>query len=128
MNNQISLLQEDGTVIKRWKVRIRMTFENASWITIPERWQLCLTEGDNIVWNDTTSQPLRKVGDEVYVVSSWLPTVLGAYEPMFKPVGDFDENGNILNKNTSDGVIPNFKEQRTYVDFDQSDNPGLPNL
>ena len=25
---------------------------------------MCITEGDNIVWNDTRSQPLRQVGEE----------------------------------------------------------------
>ncbi len=135
MDNQVGFIGTDGQQKWRWKVRIRMTFTHASWIEVPERWQMCITEGDNIVWNDTRSQPLRNAGEEVWVVAKWLPTILGHKRLSegegadFEPVA-VDAFGKAIAEQTTANKTgnTNYLEQRIYVDFNQQDNVGLPNL
>ena len=135
MDNQVGFIGTDGQQKWRWKVRIRMAFQNASWIEIPERWQMCITEGDNIVWNDTTSQPLRQAGDEVWVVAKWRPTILGhkrlsdGVGADFEPI-EVDVFGKAIAEQTTANKTgnTNFSEQTIYVDFNQQVNQGLPNL
>ena len=104
-----------GKKYDRWKVRIRWFQTVADWIAIPEWWQMCITEGDNIVWNYTkTHQPIQ-IGQEVWVVAGWYPSSLKQAE-MFVPVDE--DNPTVDGKEI-------FSEQRIFVDFDQRDNPKL---
>ena len=135
MDNKIGFIEAEGKTNWRWKLRIRKTYTHASWIEVPERWQMCITEGDNVVWNDTRSLPLRQDGEEVWVVMKWLPTILGHKRMMegegvqFEPVA-VDAFGKAIAEQTTDNKVgmTNYSEQRIYVDFNQQDNIGLPNL
>ena len=54
ISNQMGIVYRSGEQNWRWKVKLQLCFSNAVWINIPNDYQMCITEGDNIVCNRTT--------------------------------------------------------------------------
>jgi len=90
------MFEQNQKILERFKVRISEVLDNQSWVTAPPQWQLCRTDGGNVVWNNTHHREKISKGDEVYVVTLW--------------------KKNIVTTGSSA-----FSEPTFYVDFKQND-------
>ena len=88
------MYQVNSQILQRFKVRISAVIDNQSWIVHKPRWQLCKTDGGNVVWNDTDNRLSISVGEEVYVKTLW-------------------------KKNINSSGAEFFHEPTFYVDFNQ---------
>ena len=99
--------EEQNFILKRFKVKVYKILENQNWIQEPQKWQLLLTDGFNIVWNNKESNSLKKEGETIWVVTGWKKTVIHS-----EPTNPFD--------------LKSFKETqyepRIYVDHNQAND------
>ena len=77
------MFKQDQEIIERFKVRISEVLDNQSWVTAPPQWQLCRTDGGNVVWNNTNQREKVSKGDEVYVVTLWKKNVITTGSSLF---------------------------------------------
>ena len=110
----MGIVYRSGEQNWRWKVKLRLCFSNAVWINIPNVYQMCVIEGDNIVWKRIADQVLRQPWDEVRCIACWMPLILNHEDPYLE-----------LNEIKKNFNTTYYSEQRIYIDHDQSDNSGL---
>jgi len=91
-----TMYDQNQKILERFKVRISDVLDNQSWVVSPPKWQLCKTDGGNVVWNNTEKREKISKGEEVYVITLW--------------------KKNIISSGTE-----KFSEPTFYVDFKQTD-------
>ena len=75
-----------SNIPSKFKVRINKVIDDQSWIVRPAEWQLCFTEGGNVVWNNTSKREKVKIGDELFVTTLWKENVISSKnEKMSEP-------------------------------------------
>ena len=63
-------------ILKRFKIKVFKTLENQSWIEVPKKWQLLLSSGFNIIWNNIEHNEPIKSGESIWVVTGWKKTII----------------------------------------------------
>ena len=105
--------KEQNFILKRFKVKVYKILENQNWIQEPQKWQLLLTDGFNIVWNNKESNSLKKEGESIWVVTGWKKAVIHS-----EPTNPFD--------------LKSFEETqyepRIYVDHNQTNDVNYENI
>ena len=99
-------LEKKNFILKRFKIKVFKTLENQSWIEVPKNWQLLLSNGFNIVWNNLEHNKFIKNGESIWVVTRWKKTIIHS-----EPQNPFDHK-----------EIEKVKfEPRVYVDINQNE-------
>ena len=63
-------------ILKRFKIKVFKTLENQSWVEAPQKWQLLLSSGLNIIWNSIVHNVSIKKGESVWVVTGWKKIII----------------------------------------------------
>ena len=99
--------ETENFILKRFKLTIFKVIENQNFIEIPNKWQLLLSEGYNIIWNSLEYNKLIKENERAWVVTGWKKTIIHS------------NNQNPFNRN----ALENEKfEPRIFIDTNQDDN------
>ena len=107
-------------ILKRFKIKIYDTVESfgkmevgsKKWFHQPADWQLLISEGQNIVWNNLNSNQRYGVGDILWVKTGWVKT------PVYREVDPL---------NPDSGIEHRF-EPRMWIDNDQRDSTNYTNI
>ena len=100
-------------ILKRFKIKIFKTLENQNWIQTPQKWQLLLSSGYNIIWNNIEYNEPIKNGEIIWVITGWKKTVIH-----FEPQNPFD---------LEEAEKIKF-EPRIYVDSNQTEKTKYENI
>ena len=100
-------------ILKRFKIKVFKTLENQSWVEAPKKWQLLLSSGFNIVWNNIEHNEPIKNGESVWVVTGWKKTIIHS-----DPQNPFD---------LKEGEKEKF-EPRIFVDTNQNKEISYDNI
>ncbi len=107
-------------ILKRFKVKIYDTVESfgksevgsKKWFHQPADWQLLISEGQNIVWNNLNNNQRYGVGDILWVKTGWVKT------PVHREVDPLNP----------DAGIEHIFEPRMWIDNDQRDSTNYTNI
>jgi len=107
-------------ILKRFKIKIYDTVESFTKFEVgskkrfhqPVDWQLLISEGQNIVWNNLNHNQRYGVGDILWVKTGWVKT------PVHREVDPL---------NPDSGIEHRF-EPRMWIDNDQRDSTNYTNI
>tara|TARA_Y100000588_G_C13460490_1_gene588166 strand:- start:60 stop:413 length:354 start_codon:yes stop_codon:yes gene_type:complete len=107
-------------ILKRFKIKIYDTVESFAKSEVgskkrfhqPADWQLLISEGQNIVWNNLNHNQRYGVGDILWVKTGWVKT------PVYREVDPL---------NPDSGIEHRF-EPRMWIDNDQRDSTNYTNI
>ena len=102
-------------ILRRFKIKVFKTLENQSWVEAPKKWQLLLSSGFNIVWNNIEHNETIKNGESVWVVTGWKKTIIHS-----EPQNPFDLKEEEKVKFEPRIFVDNNQNEEIFYDNNQS--------